>query len=254
MMIRKEDAFVFDPKVLESIEVISHSGVRVGGERVIYIDPVEVNGEPHDADIILFTHPHFDHFSPKDAKKLMKGSTVIAAPATMLPMCSLLLGRKPEVLRPGERRVIAGVQIEAVAAYNVGKPFHLKSMKWLGYVITLGETRVYITGDTDITAECRSVSCDILMLPVGGGYTINAQQAAELANAVSPHTVIPIHYGKLLGGSEAPDVFRSGLSEGIQADIRPAAFSSILVKMYIKSAAAIVVCGMLGYIVGRLMG
>ena len=72
--------------------------------------------------------------------------------------------------------------------------------------------RVYISGDTDITEESKAVSCDIALLPVGGtGYTMNAEQAAELAAAIAPHTVIPIHYGKLLGGANAAERFRAAI-------------------------------------------
>ena len=58
-------------------------------------------------------------------------------------------------------------------------------MKWLGYIITIEETDIYISGDTDITEESSSVSCDIAMLPVGGFYTVDPEQAAELAGAIA---------------------------------------------------------------------
>lgn len=245
---------MFEESVLKRIQVMEQSGVRIVGEKVIYIDPIKVVGAPHDADLILFTHPHLDHFSPKDAKKLMKDSTVIAAPKSMAVVCRLRLGRKPVPLLPGETQQLCGVTVEAVAAYNRFKLFHLKAMKWLGYILTIGQTRVYISGDTDITAESKAVSCDIALLPVGGtGYTMNAEQAAELAAAIAPHTVIPVHYGKLLGGANAAERFRAALDSRIEADIRPTAFSTVMISMYLRAAVLITACGLLGYFIGRML-
>lgn len=245
---------MFDKNVLAQTDVISHSGVRIGGEKIIYIDPIAVSGAPHDADLILFTHPHFDHFSPKDARKLMKPDTVIAAPKSMAPMCRLLLQKAPVSLLPAQTYELSGMKVETVAAYNLHKPFHLKAMKWLGYILTIGETRVYISGDTDITPESKAVQCDIAMLPVGGGgYTVNAEQAAELAGAIMPHTAIPIHYGKLLGGADAAERFRAALDSRIEADIRPSACSNVMIGMYLKAAVLIVIAMLLGYAAGRLL-
>ena len=105
----------------------------------------------------------------------------------------------------------------------------------------------------DITDECSSVSCDILLLPIGGFYTVDSTQAAELANKIAPHTVIPLHYGKLLGGEYAPDRFVSALDKNIKAEIRPATFSNILVSMYIKATALAAVAALLGFFAGKLI-
>ena len=169
----------------------------------------------------------------------MNENTVIAAPKSMAGLCSLLLGRKAVSLLPAQTCDLGGVTVETVAAYNNKKPFHLKAMKWLGYILNVGQTRVYISGDTDITAESRSVSCDIAMLPIGGFYTVDPEQAAALVNEIAPHTVIPIHYGKLLGGEKAPERFLAALDKTIKADIRPAAFSDVLVRMYFICGTAI---------------
>ena len=245
---------MFEESVLKRIQVMEQSGIRIVGDRIIYIDPISVVGAPHDADLILFTHPHQDHFSPKDAKKLMKDSTVIAAPRSMAAMCRLRLGRKPVPLLPGETHLLCGVTVETVAAYNRFKPFHLKAMKWLGYILTVGKTRIYISGDTDITEESKAVSCDIALLPVGGaGYTMNAEQAAALASAIAPHTVIPIHYGRLLGGADAAERFRAALDSRIEADIRPTAFSTVMLSMYLRAAVLIALCGAIGYLIGTML-
>ena len=66
-------------------------------------------------------------------------------------------------------------RVEAIAAYNIGKPMHPKKNGWLGYVVTLGGKRIYIAGDTDVTPDAEAVRCDIAMVPVGGIYTMNAK-------------------------------------------------------------------------------
>lgn len=230
---------MFRQSVLETIDVINHSAICIRGEKRIYIDPIKIQGTPHDADLILFTHPHFDHFSPKDVKKLLKHDTVIAAPESMKVFCKLMLRRETVFLLPDRDYELCGVQIHTVAAYNNRKPMHMKAMKWLGYIIDINDTKVYISGDTDITEDSRSVSCDIAILPVGGFYTINAVQAAELARMIAPHTVIPVHYGKFLGGGEAAEKLRSELGTDIETDIRPNAYSTVLVSMYAKLAVII---------------
>ena len=244
---------MFEQSVLDNIQVIYHSCIRIGGEKVIYIDPLGIKGAPRDADLILFTHPHFDHFSPRDVKKLLKDDTVLAAPKSMAAMCRLLTGREVVPLLPDQLTELCGIQIKTVIAYNNAKPFHLKAMKWLGYIITVGQTEIYVSGDTDITEESRSVSCDIAILPVGGFYTVDPEQAAELASEIASHTAIPIHYGKLLGGEEAAERFAAALGNDIRAEIRPSAYSTILVQMYARAAVLVVLCGALGYIIGKLI-
>ena len=245
---------MFRQEVLDRIKVITHSCVRIGGEKVIYIDPVGIKGAPHDADIIFFTHLHLDHFSPLEARKLMKDDTVIVAPKSMALPCRLFLSSKGSthvMLVPGQETQISGIPVKAVAAYNNKKPFHPKGNGWLGYVLTIDGTDIYITGDTDITSECSSVSCDILMLPVGGFFTIDAAEAAQLTNTVAPHTVIPIHYGLCNGGKDAPERFRSRVNDGIITDIRPEVYNSIVLMMYVKAFAAAAAVFLITYLLLR---
>ena len=243
---------MFDSKILQQITVNTHSSIRIGGEKIIYIDPLNIEGEPHDADLILITHPHFDHLSPKDIKKLLKEDTVLAAPQSTAKMVKLRTGKEPVSVQPAQTLTLCGIPVEMVAAYNQSKPAHRKAMGWCGYVLTLGETRVYVTGDTDVTAESRAVKCDILLLPVSGGmYTMTAKQAAELTNHLKPHTVIPIHYGALLGGKNAPETFRADVAAGIETDIRDTVYSNIMIWQYLRIVLLALVCGIIGYFVGR---
>ena len=69
-------------KLFDHVEVLYHSSIRITGEKTVYIDPFGVTTEPRDADLILITHDHFDHFSPEDIAKVRGRETVIVTPAS----------------------------------------------------------------------------------------------------------------------------------------------------------------------------
>ena len=225
---------------LAQITVNMHSSIRIGGDTVIYVDPIGISDAPHDADLVLITHPHFDHLSPKDIKKVMKDDTVIACPKIAAGLCRLLTGKKPVTVSPGQSLSLCGVPVETVAAYNKVKPMHAKFFRFVGYVLTVDGTRVYISGDTDYTPEASAVECEIALIPIGGTYTVNPVQAAALVNQIAPRVVIPVHYGLMLGGKDAPEAFRTRLKPGIEADIRPAVYSNVMLRvMPLLTAAAV---------------
>ena len=67
----------------EEVQVLTHSSIRIAGNQIIYFDPFNVEGEPHDADIICVTHDHFDHYSPEDLAKVKNVATILVCPKTM---------------------------------------------------------------------------------------------------------------------------------------------------------------------------
>ena len=202
----------------ELITVNEHSSIRIGGDRVIYCDPFRIRAAAHDADIILITHEHYDHFSPEDIARVRRSDTRFVLPESMKG-CIGKAGIAPEnvcFLKPGGSAEVLGVKIEAVAAYNVLKPFHPKHKDWLGYIVNTAGSRVYICGDTDDTKEARAVSCDVVLLPIGGTYTMNAKNAAALANALAPVTAVPVHYGTVAGKPEDADEFERNVTSGVK--------------------------------------
>ena len=82
--------------------------------------------------------------------------------------------------------MVQGIRFETIPAYNVNKKFHPKESNWVGYIITINNVRYYIAGDTDITEENRKVKCDVAFVPVGGTYTMDFKEAAQLINEIQP--------------------------------------------------------------------
>ncbi len=188
--------------MIDRIEVFTQNSIRIRADKVtIYADPFQMKESPHDADYILITHKHYDHFSPDDIRKVAKDTTVLVAPESMLDEAKEIEQDVKEIVavKPGVYREIIGLELETIPAYNILKPFHPKHAEWVGYIVNIDGKRIYIAGDTDLTKEARQVKCDIALLPIGGHYTMDASKAAELANAIRPEYVIPTHYGSIVG-------------------------------------------------------
>ena len=111
-------------------------------------------------------------------------------------------------MKPGESTTANGVKIEAVPAYNINKQFHPKSNNWVGYIFTLDGQRIYQAGDTDAIPEMKNVKADVVLMPVGGTYTMTAQEAAEATNAINPKLAIPMHWGKIVGSANDAETFK----------------------------------------------
>lgn len=207
----------------EHIQVLTHSSIRIEDKiGVIYVDPFQIADEPHDADFILVTHDHYDHFSPEDIEKIGKNDTILVVPEKMKEKAKeaeVFTGRI-ETVAPGTFREIAGLEIESVPAYNNLKPFHPRSAGWVGYILRVDGKRIYTAGDTDATKDAKTVKCDIALVPIGGTYTMDAKQAAELVNAIRPEIAIPTHYGNIVGKKEDADVFASLVESPIKVEIK----------------------------------
>ncbi|MBD5532788.1 MAG: MBL fold metallo-hydrolase [Lachnospiraceae bacterium] len=212
---------MFDSKVLDSIEVLTQSSIRIGGDQIIYIDPLQIPKADHDADMVLITHDHWDHFSPDDLQKVVNADTVLVVPELLEERSSdLFKDNRVVVVKPDQKLCECGTAIETIPAYNNHKPFHPQKKGWVGYILTIGDTRVYIAGDTDATPDNRKVTCDIAMVPIGGTYTMTAKKAAELINQIRPTVAIPIHYGNIVGKPEDAEEFQKAVETDIRVVIK----------------------------------
>lgn len=205
--------------MLDNIEVFTQSSIRIkNAYSTIYLDPFRLKEEPHDADYVFITHPHYDHFSIEDIKKVIKRKTIMIVPEKMEDDAGEL---RPEVkdivaVKPGIYKEINGLEIETVPAYNTIKPFHPKRAEWLGYILRIDNKRIYISGDTGATKDARQVKCDIALIPIGGTYTMDVKKAAELINLIRPEYAIPTHYVSSVGKKTDGQTFASLIKKPIK--------------------------------------
>lgn len=189
---------------------ISHVGhaslIFEYGGKVIHVDPFSKMGDYSKlpkADLILITHEHFDHMDAGAIKKIRTDKTLVILTET----CAKKV-KGGKVLRNGESTQALGLKIEAVPAYNIvhtrapGKPFHPKGIG-NGYVITFGDKKVYVAGDTENTPEMKALKgIDVAFLPVNLPYTMSAEMVVDAVKAFRPKILYPYHYD--LGQSDLP--------------------------------------------------
>lgn len=167
--------------------------IKAGG-KTIYIDPYE--GDYNEkADIILASHSHTDHCEPSKVKEATGDGTVVVAPAD----CAEKIGAPVRSLKPGEKAEFGEVTVKAVEAYNVkrfrspGVPFHPKGLG-VGYIVKAEGKKVYHVGDSDYIPEMDGLKdIDVLLIPSGGTYTMDAEDAAEATVAINPKIAVPVH-------------------------------------------------------------
>ena len=169
------------------------------GGKVIHVDPV---GQYADytklpkADMIFLTHEHGDHLDLNVVETLRTEKTVII----LTEACAEKV-KGGVVMKTGDERTVEGLKIEALAAYNLihmrspGMPFHPKG-RGNGYVITFGDKRVYVAGDTENTPEMKALQgIDVAFLPMNLPYTMTPDMVADAAKAFRPKILYPYHFG-----------------------------------------------------------
>ena len=207
--------------MLENVEVLYHSSIKIKDNKIIYIDPFKIDKDYNDADIVFITHDHFDHYSEEDIDKVINENTTIIIPEELLTKILRKGINKNAVItvESNKEYMVQGIKFETIPAYNTNKTFHPKENDWVGYIITLDGIRYYIAGDTDITEENRKVKCDVAFVPVGGKYTMNYSEAAELVNIIKPKIAVPIHYGSIVGTKQDATNFIKLLHSSIKGII-----------------------------------
>ncbi len=167
--------------------------------KTIHVDPVSREADytkMPQADLILVTHEHGDHLDPEVIGMLRRDNTDI-----------VLSGKCAEavqggiVMKNGDVKSIMGLTIKAVPAYNIvhkrdnGQPYHPRGVG-NGYVITFGDQRVYVAGDTENTPEMKALKgIDIAFLPMNVPYTMTPEMVADAAKTFRPKILYPYHFG-----------------------------------------------------------
>lgn len=206
--------------VLDSIRWLGHASFmladKASGNRIYYIDPFEFKGSSHEkADIIFITHAHYDHCDPSAVKKILKPTTVIVVPGG----CREKLNLSAEFIDavPNREYDIKGFKFRTVPAYN-NKPdrlqYHPRINNWVGYIFSINNQTVYHAGDTDFIDEMKNLGkINVAMLPIGGTFTMDVDEAIQAANTIRADITVPMHYRMLLKekSAAAEEKFKSGV-------------------------------------------
>jgi L-ascorbate metabolism protein UlaG (beta-lactamase superfamily) len=162
--------------------------------------PDEIDGLPEEldeGDIVLITHKHKDHCKHVTVDRLKGEGTIVVAPKA----CRKELGPDYMVVKPGDTLTRGGASIKAVDAYNTEQGNSTKKVHHrgdgVGYLVRIGDKTIYHAGDTDLIPEMRELGdIDVALLPIGGIFTMDIDEAVEAALAISPKVAIPMHNGK----------------------------------------------------------
>lgn len=194
---------------------LGHAGFLIENSKVIYIDPYNISAGLPRADLVLITHSHYDHCSFEDLQKIIQEGTRIVMPADCQSKVARFdVGVRMEIVSPGAEIDCGNVKISCVPAYNVDKHFHPKDEEWMGYLIKMNEVLIYHAGDTDFIPEMQKLTGHkqggkkfVALLPVGGRFTMSAEEAAEAVKILKPTIAIPMHYGSVVGDEKDAEEF-----------------------------------------------
>lgn len=208
--------------IKDNISINTQSSIKIVTDKIIYFDPFKIAEETHDADFIFITHDHYDHLDIDSINKVKNDKTIIIIPNSIAPQVLAGNINVHQIIgvNPFEKYTIDDIDIETIPSYNLNKPYHPKDKNYVGYLITISKTRLYISGDMDATPEAKAVKCDIALIPIGGKFTCDYKEAAELVNTIKPHIVIPTHYGSIIGSIDDGEKFKSLLNPDIECIIK----------------------------------
>jgi L-ascorbate metabolism protein UlaG (beta-lactamase superfamily) len=174
---------------------LGHAGfkIKLFSGRIICLDPYQIKEDKEKADIIICSHTHGDHFSKSDIKKVWKDNTILIGPTSIKKDVEKFSG---QTLKFGEQLKLKDLTIELVPAYTIIKNTHPKSNNWSGTILTSGNKSVYHAGDTERIPEMKELSkrgINVAILPCGGIYTMDFDEATDAALDIKPEIVVPMH-------------------------------------------------------------
>lgn len=171
--------------------------VKMFSGRIIYFDPYHIKKDEEKADIIVSSHTHGDHFSKSDIKKLWQEHTVLLGPASISSSLEKFGGQS---LRIGDAFAYKDLTIELFPAYTMKKSTHPKKNAWAGTILESAGKSVYHAGDTERIPEMKDLSkrnITVALLPCGGTYTMDFEEAVDAAVDINPEIAVPMHnWGK----------------------------------------------------------
>lgn len=188
---------------------------------VIYIDPYRIDREYADADLILLSHSHDDHFSPTDIEKVIREDSTFVIPESMEDELDIYPANPIAVIYPFDVLNCDFCKITAVPAYNIVKTdCHPREKNWVGYILEFEEATLYYTSDTELIPEMEEIECDIILLPLGQTYTFESvEDAARAAALTNAELAVPIHWGLFEGTREDVAKFTEMLAGIVEVEL-----------------------------------
>jgi L-ascorbate metabolism protein UlaG (beta-lactamase superfamily) len=211
-----------------TLEWLGHSGFLIKNNKTIYIDPFNLKEDSEKADFILITHSHYDHCSIADIKNIIKeGTKILLTADSQSKITRFQIPINIQIVEPNQELTFGDLKIATMPAYNLDNPAHPKDEGWVGYVVKINDVTIYHAGDTDLIPEMQKLTGHnqpdkklIALLPVGGRFTMNAEEAAEAAKLIKPFLTIPMHYGSIIGDkNDAEEFVNLCKEEGIDATL-----------------------------------
>lgn len=231
-----------------SIDWLGYATVRIESEdgTVVYLDPgrygvLTGDWEPdspdrrhppasdyreQDADLVAITHDH--HYDSDGIERVANEESTIAIYEAVEPRfidrdVARVSDLPGETVRVGEHddRMLADVIVRTIPAYNEpdgprttadGEPFHPEGFG-VGFHLTIDDTRFFWPGDTDVLDGHDELDVDVFLPPIGGSFTMDRREAAELAEGLDPDLVVPIHYDTFEALETDADAFVEDLEE-----------------------------------------
>lgn len=202
---------------MDNLSVNCHSSICINGN--IYVDPFKINTKLNNAKIVFITHSHYDHLDMSSIKNVINNQTIIVCTADSAKMLEEQnINNQIVVVEPNKSYEVQNIKFSTFPAYNVGH-HHFLSLGFVGYTIVLNGVSYTICGDTDATEELKKIKTDVLFVPIGGTYTMNALEAANLTNIIKPKMVVPVHYNCIVGSKEDEKVFVQNVDKQIKVKI-----------------------------------
>lgn len=204
-----------------NITINTQSSIKISGDKNIYFDPYVITETTNDADYIFLTHDHYDHFDVSSIENIITEDTVVIMPKSMEERKEELDIKENNLIlvEPNMKYNLEEFSFSTVQSYNLDKKYHPKEKNYVGYILEILDTKLYVAGDTDVTEEARNVEADIVFIPIGGTYTMDKVEAASFVNLIKPKIVIPTHYGSIVGKKEDGEDFKNLISSDIDCKL-----------------------------------
>ena len=172
--------------------------LKTNSGKIIYFDPYKIPKDAEKADILIISHSHGDHMDGRSIKNVLKDSTIVIGPESESYSINQYANAKS--LKIGEILDLGEIKIQLVPAYTIKKSTHPKSSGWAGSIVEVEGKRIYHAGDTERIPEMGMddiSNIDVAILPCGGTYTMDMDEASDAACDIDPKIVIPMHnWGK----------------------------------------------------------